>query len=162
MAELRKNGGHSLALDEREDDVDGAEEIQSGHPSQEGDDPLQIQEGQEEEDQGLSELEAKAQDVNEKKWKEFIQERKALHVRNITFGVPLKDRSVKEVIKSTSQIYARARAMRLPITRVHTDRDSSSVILSKAPSRSFSTSSLKGSVHSSIFLFTSSIPTSLV
>eukprot|EP00434_Breviolum_minutum_P024672 symbB.v1.2.021788.t1/scaffold1903.1/size96501/2 len=122
LAELRKNGGHSLALDEREDDVDGAEEIQSGHPSQEGDDPLQIQEGQEEEDQGLSELEAKAQDVSEKKWKEFIQERKALHVRNITFGVPLKDRSVKEVIKSTSQIYARARAMRLPITRVHTDR----------------------------------------
>ena len=122
LAELRKNGGHPHALDEREEDVDETEELRGDHPSQEDEDPLQIQDEQEEDEQGLSELEAKAQEVNEKKWKEFLQERKAFHVRNITFGVPLKDRSVKEVIKSTSQIYARARAMRLPITRVHTDR----------------------------------------
>ena len=69
-----------------------------------------------------SEAEIKQVEVNEERWKEFIKSARSQAVRNITFGVPMKSREAGGVVKATSRIYAKAMAMQLPITRVHTDR----------------------------------------
>ncbi len=70
----------------------------------------------------MTEFEAKNQEVNEKKWKEFLQDRRAVPVKNITIGVPLRSRTAQDVIRAVSKIYSRVRAMRLPVVRLHTDR----------------------------------------
>ena len=77
-----------------------------------------------EEDDGWvpGELEITRQEENERKWKEFLQDRRATTVKNITFAVPIRSRSAKDIIKGVSKIYSRARAMQLQITRLHTDR----------------------------------------
>lgn len=62
------------------------------------------------------------QQVLERKWKEFIKERRSQPVRNITFGIPLRSREAGDVVAATATIYAKVRSMQLPMTRVHTDR----------------------------------------
>ena len=109
------------------DDLDEGEEViqdshHNSHPSQEQEAEDVFEEQEEVDEQELSEFEVKQQELNEKRWKEFLQERKAMPVRNVTFGVPLKDRSIKAILTATATIYARVRAMRLPVTRIHTDR----------------------------------------
>ena len=43
-------------------------------------------------------------------------------MRNLTFGVPIRSREATEVLSGVAKIYAKVRAMQLPVTRVHTDR----------------------------------------
>ena len=96
---------------------------QDGHPSHGGDDGENVLEEEEQPEQDLSEVVVKQQELNEKRWKDqFLQERKSMPVRNVTFGIPLKDRSVKAILTATATIYARVKAMRIPVTRIHTDR----------------------------------------
>ena len=120
LSELSKGQRSSDDLDEGEDMIQDSHH--RGHPSQEQETEDVLEEQEEVGEQELSELEVRQQEINEKRWKEFLQERKAMPVRNVTFGVPLKDRSIKAILTATATIYARVRAMRLPVTRIHTDR----------------------------------------
>ena len=70
----------------------------------------------------LSEAEARQQEVCERKWKEFLEDRRAQAVKNLTFAVPLKSRGAEDLNKAVTKIFVRAKAMGLPIQRVHTDR----------------------------------------
>ena len=70
----------------------------------------------------LPEVEVQQQEVNEQRWKEYLKDRRAQPVRSLTFGVPLKSREASDVVSAVAQVYARARAMQLPITRIHSDR----------------------------------------
>ena len=65
----------------------------------------------------LSEAEARQQEVCERKWKEFLEDRRAQAVKNLTFAVPLKSRGAEDLNK----VFVRAKAMGL-FQRVHTDR----------------------------------------
>ena len=122
LDELRRHARVHRCLDEGEECEDEDGDVEEGHPSEE--DPLkEVPEPgedveKEEEVQGL----IKTQELNEKKWKEFLAERRAMTVKNITFAVPLQSRASQHVINAASKIYVRARAMKLPITRVHSDR----------------------------------------
>lgn len=87
-----------------------------------GQDERILEEAAEDEEQDLSEAEIKQVEINEEKWKEFIKGTRAQAVRNITFGVPLRSREAGEVVKATSRILAKVKAMQLPILRLHTDR----------------------------------------
>ena len=70
----------------------------------------------------LPEVEVQQQEINEQKWKEYLKDRRAQPVRSLTFGVPLRSREASDVVSAVAQVYARARAMQLPITRIHSDR----------------------------------------
>lgn len=87
-----------------------------------GQDERILEEAAEDEEQDLSEAEIKQVEINEEKWKEFIKGTRAQAVRNITFGVPMRSREAGEVVKATSRILAKVKAMQLPILRLHTDR----------------------------------------
>ena len=80
-----------------------------------------LQEEAEEEDE-IPEALVRQQEVLEKKWKEFIKDRRSMPVRNLTFGVPIRSREAGEVLSGVATIYSKMRAMQLPITRLHTDR----------------------------------------
>lgn len=75
-----------------------------------------------ESEEQLPEVEVQQQEVNEQRWKEYLKDRRAQPVRSLTFGVPLKSREASDVVSAVAQVYARARAMQLPITRIHSDR----------------------------------------
>ena len=128
LSELRRVAREESGdLDEGEKEED--EQPREDHPSQQqqqeqGDqqEELQLEEERKEDDWVPGELEITRQEENERKWKEFIQDRRATRVKNITFVVPIRSRASKEVIRGVSKIYGRVRAMQLPVTRLHTDR----------------------------------------
>ena len=126
LSQLRASQGNPEGLNEGEDEeIEGGDGDEVGHPAQH--DPLRIVEGNVQgaergEDEEDAQFLIRAQQEQERKWKEFIQERRALPVKNITFTVPLQSRSAQHVIRAVSKIYGRVRTMRLPILRVHTDR----------------------------------------
>eukprot|EP00434_Breviolum_minutum_P011457 symbB.v1.2.010103.t1/scaffold656.1/size175949/5 len=91
----------------------------------EGSDQAQPWEQEDATEEGLqddSPAVVRQQQVLEAKWKEFIKDRRSQPVVNVTFGVPLRSREAGDVIAATATIFAKVRAMRLPVTRVHTDR----------------------------------------
>ena len=88
-----------------------------------GDNQPQLWEGDaEEDDQDDSPAVIQQQQALERKWKEFIKDRRSQPVVNITFGVPLRSREAADVVGATAKIYAKVRSMQLPVTRLHTDR----------------------------------------
>ena len=109
---------------EKKDLVEGElekEDEDQPEPFLEEQDPLTSQQ-EEDAEQQLPEMEAKRQEINERKWKEFLQDRRAVPVKNLTVAVPLRSRAAGDVLKAVSKVYARMRTMRLPIVRLHTDR----------------------------------------
>ena len=122
LDELRRHARVHRCLDEGEECDDEEDEVEESHPSEE--DPLKEvpEPGEDVEKEDEVEGLVKTQELNEKKWKEFLADRRAMTVKNITFAVPLQSRASQHVINATSKIYVRARAMKLPITRVHSDR----------------------------------------
>ena len=103
-----------------EDEEHQGEEAVPGEPAEE--DPMAV----EAEDPGALDVEeAAAMDAAEAKWRAFLgRERDAgeVKVRSLTFRVPLRSRHATEVIAATAQIYARTRALCIPVQRLHTDR----------------------------------------
>lgn len=99
-------------LEEEEAQVEGSDQVQ----------PWEQEDASEEDGQDDSPAVVRQQQVLEAKWKEFIKDRRSQPVVNVTFGVPLRSREAGDVIAATATIFAKVRAMRLPVTRVHTDR----------------------------------------
>ena len=83
---------------------------------------VQLLQEEDEEVEEIPEALIRHQEVLEKKWKEFIKDRRSMPVRNLTFGVPIRSREAGEVLSGVAKLYAKMRALQLPITRVHTDR----------------------------------------
>ncbi len=115
LSQLQGRSNQDQDLDEEARDQDVGDAQGMGEVDIPG-----LQEAEEQED--VDEAIIQQQEVLEKKWKEFIQERRAMRVCNLTFGVPIKSREAGEVLTGVAKIFAKARAMQLPITRVHTDR----------------------------------------
>ena len=111
LAELRVQTGAR----EVQGDVEGEEVmLEAGEQHEE------VLQEEPEEHEDIPEAVIQQQEVLERKWKEFIKDRRAVPVKNITFGAPIRSREASDVLSGVSKIYARARAMQLPITRVHT------------------------------------------
>ena len=118
LSELRVKCGHHSKDEELDDECLEAGEQEEG---QDGRADQLLQEEAEEEDE-IPEALVRQQEVLEKKWKEFIKDRRSMPVRNLTFGVPIRSREAGEVLSGVATIYSKMRAMQLPITRLHTDR----------------------------------------
>ena len=118
LSELRVKCGHHSKDEELDDGCLEAGEQEEG---QDGRADQLLQEEAEEEDE-IPEALVRQQEVLEKKWKEFIKDRRSMPVRNLTFGVPIRSREAGEVLSGVATIYSKMRAMQLPITRLHTDR----------------------------------------
>ena len=82
----------------------------------------QLPEVDEEPRQELTEAEIKQQEVRERRWRDFLQDRKSQNVKNLTFAVPLKLRHNDDLRQAVTQIYVKTKTMALPVQRVHTDR----------------------------------------
>ena len=63
----------------------------------------------------------RAKSMNET-WNKLVQEAENVTVRQLTFVCPVKSRTVKHLLPATSRIYARLRALGLPVYRMHSDR----------------------------------------
>ena len=59
---------------------------------------------------------------DERRWRDFLQDRKSQNVKNLTFAVPLKSRHNDDLLQAVAQIYVKTMTMALPVQRVHTDR----------------------------------------
>ena len=59
---------------------------------------------------------------DERRWRDFLQDRKSQNVKNLTFAVPLKSRHNDDLLQAVAQIYVKTKTMALPVQRVHTDR----------------------------------------
>ena len=82
-------------------------------------DPLQVQdEVLEEVTEGMAQ-EAK---VLKQKWRQFIGDHKNVEVKNLTVAIPVRSRAARVVRDAVAQLYARVRALNVPVLRVHTDR----------------------------------------
>ena len=55
-------------------------------------------------------------------WVKLVDEAKNVTVRQLTFVCPVKSRSVKHLLPALSRVYARLRALGLPVYRIHSDR----------------------------------------
>ena len=55
-------------------------------------------------------------------WVKLVQEAKNVTVRQLTFVCPVTSRSVKHLLPALSRVYARLRALGLPLYRLHSDR----------------------------------------
>ena len=75
-----------------------------------------------EDQEELTQVEVKEVETANQRWKEFIKETKEMEVRTLTWGVPLKSRSSKDILEAVSKIYGRFKALQIPIIRVHCDR----------------------------------------
>ena len=103
-------------------DEDDEEEREEGS-LQPGEDEIPgLEEDAPQEEEEVEEVVVQQQEVLERKWKEFLQDRRAMRVRNLTFGVPIRSREAGEVLTGVAKVFAKVRSMQLPITRVHTDR----------------------------------------
>ena len=58
----------------------------------------QLLQEEDEEVEEIPEALIRHQEVLEKKWKEFIKDRRSMPVRNLTFGVPIRSREAGEVL----------------------------------------------------------------
>ena len=115
LAELRTHAGI------RRDHGDEEDEGVVLDPGEEGEAQHLLQEEHEEQEE-IPEAVVQQQEILERKWREFIKDRRAVPVKNITFGVPIRSREASEVLSGVSKIFAKVRALQLPVTRVHTDR----------------------------------------
>eukprot|EP00434_Breviolum_minutum_P025704 symbB.v1.2.022715.t1/scaffold2026.1/size92022/4 len=115
LAELRAHAGV------RRDQGDEEDEGVVLDPGEEGEAQQLLQEEHEEQEE-IPEAVVQQQEILERKWREFIKDRRAVPVKNITFGVPIRSREASEVLSGVSKIFAKVRALQLPVTRVHTDR----------------------------------------
>ena len=70
----------------------------------------------------LSVAEVKEADALDRQWAECIQGRPRVEVENLSLSIPLRSRTVKDVIHATALLYTRFKSLNIPINRVHTDR----------------------------------------
>ena len=65
-------------------------------------DPLPEEE--EEPQQELPEAEIKQQEARERRWKDFVQDRKSQNAKNLTFTVPLKSRHNDDLLQAVAKL----------------------------------------------------------
>lgn len=70
----------------------------------------------------LGEQELQAIEQDEQAWKSFLGEAKKRKVRTLTLAMPLVNRKAQAIVDGVAQMYARLRALQIPVMRIHTDR----------------------------------------
>ena len=63
-----------------------------------------------------------SREEDEQRWKEFIKGAPEVESKILTFSLPLVSRKTHHVVTAVASIYARVRAMQIPLLRIHTDR----------------------------------------
>ena len=70
----------------------------------------------------LSVVEVKEAEALDRQWAECIQGRPRVEVENLSQSLPLRSRTVKDVIHAVALMYTRFKSLNIPINRIHTDR----------------------------------------
>lgn len=115
----QENGCQLKQVDAAEGEVPGPEDLGNGGDHEDVD---PFRENHPDPQQELSEAEVQAFDVLDLKWKELLKTRPTVEVTNLTQSMPLKSRSPKDVLETLAQMMVRFQTLRVPISRVHTDR----------------------------------------
>ena len=93
-----------------------------GDPLPEADEGVESLEVEEEGEAVVEEKEVMKDAEDGERWKKQVQEEKSFRIRNLVFAEPVEDRKAMNVLPAIARIYARLRALGLPVMRLHSDR----------------------------------------
>ena len=109
--------GRSILREEEEQQLPAEEDLLP-----EVDEAMQPLEAGEEEEVEAEGKEREKDEGDLKKWKQQVEEAKKFKIRNLVFAEPVEDRKAMNVLPAIARIYARLRALGLPVLRLHSDR----------------------------------------
>ena len=109
--------GRSLVREEEEHPLPAEDDLLP--EADEEMEPLEVREDEE----AVAEERESEKDVGDlEKWKKMVQEAASFKVKNLVFAEPVLDRKAMNVLTAIARIYARLRALGLPVLRLHSDR----------------------------------------